>query len=470
MQFCNRVKSYFLIENLIAKESIKGELPGSKEAYVAYLKIAWPAAMQGLLLDLMLAIDLAMVGSLGADALASVGIMSQPKMVILIFTRALSIPVTAMIARRKGEGNIKDMNSVLKQGLIINLIFYIPTIIGVLFYLPEIVAFAGAKGDLVLSGASYGKFIVVGLFFASISQIIGAGLIGTGNTKVVFKANAIGNVLNTVLNIFLIYGVWIFPKMGTEGAGLATLIGNVCTTFIILGAVTSKNAELSLKDSTSWRFNRATLRSFTKLGSSSLGEQVFERFGMFAYAKMVASLGVVPLATHHVCMNLCDIFYSFATGLGHAGAAQTGQNLGKKREDLAYIYGKIGIRLGMVIATVFCVAYIVVRGPLIEIYTNDSNVIDLGSKIIIIIAIACFPQIGQLVYAGVLKGAGDNLYVMLYSLFIIAIFRPILTYVLCFTLGLGLYGAWLALLIDQNVRLIVSYIRFRSGRWKQIVI
>ena len=88
----------------------------------------------------------------------------------------------------------------------------------------------------------------------------------------------------------------------------------------------------------------------------------------------------------------------------------------------------------------------------------------------ILMAFASFPQALQLVYSGVLKGAGDNFYVMKYSLFVIAIFRPIITYLLCFIWGFGLYGAWVALLIDQSLRTVFSGWRFRTGVWQHIKI
>ena len=72
------------------------------------------------------AIDLAMVGALGASALASVGIMGQPEMVMLIFCRALSIAVTAIIARRHGESEVDGMNAVLKQSILLNFLIYVP--------------------------------------------------------------------------------------------------------------------------------------------------------------------------------------------------------------------------------------------------------------------------------------------------------------------------------------------------------
>ncbi len=468
MNFKNFFSRFFSIKYLIPEVEIQGEIQDSKTAYKKYLQVAWPAAMQGLLLDLMMAIDLAMVGVLGADALASVGIIGQPKMVLLVIVRSLSVPITAMVARRKGEGKFAEMNGVMKQGILLTMLIYIPMLVAALFFLPQIVSFAGAKGALILSGASYGKYITAGLFFAAFTQIVGAALIGTGSTKIVFKANAIGNVVNTVLNIFLIHGLLFFPRMEVEGAGLATLIGNAVTAGILLLTILDKNHELNLRDKASWRFTEKTVEGFLKIGGSSLGEQSFERFGMFAYTKMVASLGVVQLATHHVCMNLCDIFYSFSIGLGAAGSSHTGQWLGKGRKDMAQAYGKIGIRIGLCIAAIFCILYIAARYLLIDIYTDDERVIKLGSKIIIIMAIACFPQVMQLVYAGVLKGAGDSFYVMVYSLFVIAIFRPILTYILCFKLDMGLYGAWVALIADQSLRMLFSSLRFRSGRWKEI--
>ncbi|MGP1569911.1 MAG: MATE family efflux transporter [Eubacteriales bacterium] len=458
------------MEYILPKEKRLDEIEDSKTVYKKYMEVAFPSAMQGLLLDLMLAIDLAMVGVLGAEALASVGIMSQPRMVLLVLVRSLSVPVTAMIARRKGEGKFAEMNSILKQAIVLTFLIYIPMISTALYFLPSIIELAGGKGDLIMSGALYGRYITVGLLFAAFTQIVSAALIGIGYTKIVFKANAIGNVTNTILNIFLIHGLLFFPRMEIAGAGLATLIGNIVTATIILITVLDKNHELTLRDASPWKFNKQTTRGFFKIGASSLGEQSFERFGMFTYTKMVAGLGVVQFATHQICMNLTDIFYSFSMGLGYASAAHTGQWLGRGRKDMAEAYGKIGLRVGICVAFIFFIIYIVGRSFLIDIYTNDERVIKLGSYIIIILAVASFPQVTQLVCSGVLKGAGDSFYVMLYSLFIIAIFRPILTYILCFKLNMGLYGAWIAVITDQSFRMLFSYFRFKRGIWKEIQI
>lgn len=463
------MRDFFSMATILPKERRKGPVPDTKTAYRNFLKVAWPAAMQGLLIDLMMTIDLAMVGALGASALASVGVMSQPKMVLHVLMRALAVPMTALVARRMGEGNHQAMNVTLKQGISLTLLLYLPIISAAFYFLPQIILFTGGQPSLIESATHYGRFVTVGVFFTAFTQVIGAALIGTGNTKVVFKANVIGNVVNTILNLFLIHGIGPFPRMEVAGAGLATMIGNIVALSIILREVLGADKVLTLSVPGKW-FDPEILKPIGKLGGSSLGEQAFERFGMFTYTMMVARLGVVALAAHHVVMSLCDIFYSFTLGLGSATSSHTGQNLGKKRADMAEAYGKIGLRVGLVLGVAAFAIYILGRTPFMWIYTRDVEVIALGKTLTVIMAFAAVPQAFQLVYSGVLKGAGDNFYVMVYSLGVIAIFRPLLTYLLCFPLGFGIYGAWIALVTDQSLRMLFSAKRFYAGKWKSIQI
>ena len=101
-------------------------------------------------------------------------------------------------------------------------------------------------------------------------------------------------------------------------------------------------------------------------------------------------------------------------------------------------------------------------------YAKEAEVILVGANLLIVVAVVCFIQTQSMIYAGALRGAGDTKYVAAYSLWDIAILRPILTYVLCFPLGLGIYGAWIALFLDQLTRAVMATRRFRSMRWAEI--
>ena len=126
--------------------------------------------------------------------------------------------------------------------------------------------------------------------------------------------------------------------------------------------------------------------------------------------------------------------------------------------------------MGLFVGFVSGLIFISAGHLLVQVYTRESEVVTLATALMGIMAIAAFPQALQQVFAGVLKGAGDTFYIMKYSLISVAVIRPIITYVLCITLGLGLYGAWISLCLDQSLRLVCAYIRFIGGSWQHKVV
>lgn len=460
----------FGVKALATGVDIIGDLPEEKKIYNSFFKIAWPAAMEGLLLMMISSVDLAMVGSLGKEAVASVGILSQPRMLILCFVRSLAVAITAMIARRKGEGDVDNIRKCMKQGFLLTFIISITLFLISWIFLKEIILLAGAKEEYLDMAVSYGRYNIVAILFMGLAVGINAGQTGIGNTKVIMVANVTGNIVNMVLNFFLIYGLFVFPKMGVAGAGLATMIGSMVAFLITLKSALSKESEVSLYGRDGWKFDFSIANSYKNIGFSAFAEQIFERIGMFLYSYMVAQLGTVAFAAHYICMNLCDIYYAFGGGMSRASAAVAGQRLGEKRKDLAYICSRAGRRAGFVLDIIAFIMYFVFRDTLMRFFTNDVEVISIGVNLLVIIAILSFIQTQSMVYAGVLRGAGDTAYVAKYSFWDIAVFRPIFTYLLCFPLGFGIYGAWIALFTDQCIRAFFSSKRFYSKKWMDIKI
>jgi Na+-driven multidrug efflux pump len=105
---------------------------------------------------------------------------------------------------------------------------------------------------------------------------------------------------------------------------------------------------------------------------------------------------------------------------------------------------------------------------LVSLFSNEQAIISLGASIMIIASFTTHAQTSQVVMSGCLRGAGDTAYTAVTSFISIALIRPFLTWLLCFPLGLDLYGAWIALGLDQMFRLIVSFRRFSSGKWSMI--
>lgn len=136
-----------------------------KEAYQRYLRIAGPAVLQGLLLQLALLVDLIMVGSLGVTAVAAVGVFEQAEMLILLMARSLAVPIIAMVSRRYGEDRLDAVEAILKQGLVLTVLLYTPLLVLAYIELPSLIYLAGGGPDLLPQAIPYASWLVPGLFF-----------------------------------------------------------------------------------------------------------------------------------------------------------------------------------------------------------------------------------------------------------------------------------------------------------------
>lgn len=442
-------------------------ISSKKEAYQDYLAIAWPVALEAFLMNLISSVDLAMAGHLGSQAQAAIGVISQPKMLTLLLARSISTALTAIISRRYGEGRREEMNRILKQTLSFMAILY-AVILGLcLIFFPQILTISGAQDSYFDQALIFGRLVFVGLFFQALTMVLNAAFIGVGKTRIIFLSNLIGNLVNLVLDYGFIYGRLGLPEWGLFGSGLGTISGNLVTFLIMVIASLAPGSPFEF-DKKDWWPKRRDLDGLIQVAQGTVPEQVFERIGMFAYTVMVANLGQIYLAVHHICMNICDISYSVATAMGTSNISLTGQMLGRKDVNGAKIYAKVGQRLGWILATVSFILFFFFRTEILQLFSNDPNVIQTGNRIMVIVALVSFPQTFSLINSGVLKGAGDTKYVARYSLVIIAILRPILTYVLLYIFEVGLIGAWISLLFDQTSRAIAASLRYYSDKWTRL--
>lgn len=464
------IERVFSNKYMVKPENVVGEIPSDREVYKTAVEVAWPSALEAVLVQLISSADLIMVGGLGAVAISAVGITTQPRFILLAVIFSLNIGVTAVVARRKGENNREDANMTLRQSLIICAVLsLILSFLGI-FYARPLILFAGAQSDVVESAVVYFRIICVGNFFTSLSLTINAAQRGAGNTKISMKTNVAANLVNLFFNYLLIHGHFGFPALGVMGAAIATAIGNVMGFLLSLKSITFANEFLHLNKNQSWKLEKQTLKGILNISGSAFVEQVFIRVGFFTTNKLVASLGTVDFATHQICMNIINISFAFGDGLGIASSALVGQNLGAKRPDIATIYVKSIQRIALSVGFIFVIAFVFGRSFFVSLYTNDAAVIAAGANIMLIVALTSPIQTSNVVISGSLRGAGDTKFVAYTSFLSIGIVRPAATWAFCYPLGLGLVGAWFAFATDQSLRFIINYARFLKGSWTKIKI
>ena len=455
---------------MIKPNQIIGDLPPTKSIYNNFLKMAWPSALEALLVGLISAVDTMMVGGLGKNAIAAVGITNQPRFILLAMIFSLNVGITAVTARRKGQKDQTGANNTLRSGILLATIISLTmSVLGYVFAKP-ILLFAGAETSYIKDAMTYLRIIMFSIPFQSLNLTINAAQRGCGKTKISMWTNITSNLVNIIFNYLLINGIGIFPRLEVGGAAIATTMG-ACVAFIIsITTLFRKNNYLSFYHKAIWSFKRAILNPILKVSSSAFVEQVFMRIGFFAYAAIIARLGTTAYSTHLICMNILSLSFSFGDGLSIAASALVGQNLGAQRPDLSIIYGKTGQRLAFMISTAVFFVFMFGGEFLVSLFSDEQAIIALGSSIMILAAFSTHAQTSQVVMSGCLRGAGDTTYIAVTSFISIALIRPFLTWLLCFPLGFGLYGAWIALGLDQMFRLVVNFRRFSSGKWSMITL
>jgi putative MATE family efflux protein len=462
--------NFLSVRSMLKSDQIIGDLPASQVAYSNFYKIAWPSALEALLVGLIGSVDTMMVGSLGKGAIAAVGITNQPKLVLLAMIFSLNTGITAVTARRKGQADQAEANRTVRAGIMLcTAMSLLMAFLGFIFAKP-ILLFSGADISYLPEAISFFRIIMFSIPFQSLNLTINAAQRGCGKTKISMSTNIISNVVNIIFSYLLINGIGIFPRLEVRGTAIATTLGAVIAFSISLTTLFRKNGYLTFHYKAGWAIHKKVLDPIFKISSSAFVEQVFMRIGFLVYAAIVARLGTTEYATHLICMNILSLSFCFGDGLSIAASALVGQNLGAKRPDLSIIYGKTGQRLAFLISCIVFLIFIFGRTYLVSLFSTEPAILMLGANVMILAALGTHMQTSQVVLSGCLRGAGDTVYVAITSFLSVALIRPLLTWILCFPVGLGLYGAWVALLVDQCFRLITSYKRFSSGRWTGIAL
>jgi len=465
------IKRFFSAEGLLPEDKRLGEVPSSRELYGGFFKLAWPTMLESAVTSLTGLVDTMMVGTLSTAAISAVGLTGQPRLLIFALFFSINAGITAVVSRKKGQGDRDGANAAMHTGLLLCLVLAVVAFILASVFAVPLLQFAGATGenaDILPQARIYFLITVAGVCINAFGMSVNAAQRACSNTKIAFRTTVIANVVNVVFNYLLINGHLGFPRLEIMGAAIATLLGNICACAVSVASVLKKDGYLRLSLA---RLRHVSLRYLGMIGRVATGtglEQLFIRFGMFMFAKVVAELGTDEFATHQICMTLISITFAFGDGLGVAASALVGQNLGKNRPDLSELSAKAAQTAGKGISVIMFTVFMVGGRWLVSLFSDVPFVVDTGEKIMRIVAVVALFQVVQTINTGCLRGAGDTHYTAVVSFFSIAAIRPVVAYLLCYPAGLGVIGAWIALFIDQTTRFVASTIRFAGGKWKTI--
>ncbi len=429
-------------------------------------EMIWPVTAESVLQMMVGMVGSAMVGRIGATAVGAVGLSSRVTQLSWALFFGVATGATVLVARSLGAGNQDAARHTARQALMTSVgLVSILTIISFFFARPFLVML-NADADLLAASMQYLGVALWSLPLVAVMQTVGGILRGAGNTKTPMHIAIIVNIINLAINWLLIFGNLGFPALGIRGAAWAALISQGCGAAMGLYALYTPLGQIHLTWSDRTKVDWREVKRVLQVGIPSSAESLFWQMATIILTSLIVTFGKIPLAAHQQGLQAESLSYMPAAGFGIAATAFVGQSLGAGNLPLAKRYIRQITIWGLYLTCITAGILFFVPGVVMSILTNDQQVIALGSKYLMLMAIAQFPQQVSGVLNGALRGAGDTAAPMVIAGIGMWLIRIPLSFYLSRTWGLGIIGVWLAMTIDLFVRFALSYWRFRQGRWQ----
>lgn len=437
--------------------------------------LSWPAIVAQLSTIVMQYIDAAMVGSLGAESSASIGLMATSTWLMWGLCSAVASGFSVQVANRIGASDRRGAEGVLRQSFLPVIVFSILLAIFGAAISGNLPLWLGGSDDIAPGAASYFLVFSLSLPFLQISFLSGAMLRCSGNTLFPGIVNVGMCVLDVIFNFFLIFpdhnldiaGMSLrLPGagLGVTGAAIGTALAETVAAAVMLWYLWRRNKELNLRHShgsfiPGRHCLRRAFRISTPLGIEHLlmcGAQVF-------ITAIVAPLGTVAIAANAFAVTAESLCYMPGYGISEAATTLVGQSLGAGRERLARSFAKITVISGIVVMTAMGVVMYVGAPVMMGIISPVEAICSLGTEVLRIEAFAEPMFAASIVAYGVFIGAGDTLVPAGMNLGSIWGVRLTLAAILAPTMGLK--GVWIAMAIELCFRGAIFLLRLRTDRW-----
>lgn len=450
------------------------EMSGSQKLNLI-VQLSVPSILAQLTTIMMFYIDASMVGSLGARASASIGIVESTTWLFGGLTSAAALGFSVQAAHFIGANDFEKARQVFRQGLMATALFtVILTSICVAIARP-LPRWLGGGADICGDATAYFTIYCLSLPVYQIGILSSSMLKCSGNMRVPSVMSILMCLLDVVFNFFLIYetrpatvlGVdMTIPGagMGVPGAALGTALAYVVTGCMLIWFATVKSPELSLKNE-KWSFAPMWnyLRNAAKV-SLPMGAQYMMMSGAQIVSTMiVAPLGNIAIAANTLAITAESLCYMPGYGIGDAATTLVGQSIGAGRRSLARSFAYRTVFLGMGVMAFMGMVMYIFAPEMIGVMTPDADVRLLGSQSLRIEAFAEPMFAAAIVTYSVCLGAGDTLIPATMNLASMWLVRLTLAAHLAPTYGLR--GVWMAMAVELTLRGTVFLIRLFSGKW-----
>ena len=415
------------------------------------LRLAIPVVLAEIGWMSMGIVDTLMVGPLGPQAIGAAGLGSGVFSAVGFFGMGLLLGLDTLVSHAFGARRIDDCHRWLLHGLALAVLLAFPLTL-LIWSISRALTVAGLHPDIAPLASSFLALVSLSMPPLLIYGACRRYLQAIGFVAPVTFALVSANFVNAFGNWILIYGHYGFPKMGTDGAALATVVSRAYMACVVIGGVIWYDYR---HRGTLWHVSRrieaAWLRRLLRLGGPAAAQLLLE-IGVFASATLLAGkLTPVSSAAHQISLNIISFVFMVPLGMASAGAVMVGRAVGRHDPLGARRAGWMTLGLGAAIMTAFGVVLIVIPARLIGLFTTDTQTLAIGSSLLMVASVFQLFDGLQVVGTGVLRGIGDTRTPMIFNLIGHWMIGLPVGWWLCFRAGYGVVGLWIGLSIGLTL-------------------
>lgn len=432
----------------------------SKRSFKA---LFWPTFIELLFFMLMGTVDTLMLSNYSDYAVGSVGNSNTLIMMFAVLLLVVANGVAVLVSQYLGAKKSDVAHRVIGSGLIINLFVGFILASTLVLSADFLLNLVNTKIELFADSKTYLQVIAMSLFFVAISNVITASLRSYGFAKYITFVVMGANLLNILGNYVLINGYWGFPRLGVFGASLSTLGVRGLMMFVYFFLL-FKVIKVSIKDI---RLDMATSKQIFRIGLPSAAESWTYTLMQGIILSMINSLGPDFTTARTYINTILTYIYIFSVAFASANAVMTGYYIGERNYEKAHKETLKTVFRSFIVVLSMTLVVNLSSGLILNIFTENPIIIKTVRTILWLAILLEFGRSLNLILIQALRSAGDTtfpLVMAVLSMFGIAVTSA---YFFGIYLGLGLFGIYMAFVLDEVFRGVLMFFRWQSRKWEK---
>jgi len=456
---------------LLLRESISGQQHDYTQGSIgrAVFLLAIPMMLEMALESVFAVVDIFWVASLGAAAVAAVGLTEAVLTLLYSVAVGLSMAATALVARRIGAHEPDAAAQVAGQTIWLGVgTAALVAAVGVPFA-PDILRLMGAEPDVIVGGAGYTTLMFGGSITILLPFLLNSVLRGAGDAALAMRVLWVANGINIALGPCFIYGIGPFPELGVTGAAVATNIGRGIGALLALYWLTNGRGRVVLR-LPHLRPIADVFSSLLRVSAGGVLQWVIATSSYVVLVLLISGYGSAAVAGNTIAYRIIVFAFLPAWGLSNAAATLVGQNLGARDPERAERSVWVATKYNVAFLGAVAIALIAFAEPLARLFTSEPEVLAYTARALRVVCLG-FPlyAVGMIMVQA-FNGAGDTNTPTWINVLCFWLLQLPLAYALARPLELGPTGVFVASAIAESLLAVVAWLAFRRGAWKLKVV